>query len=101
MEDLNSPSNPWFKPGIARIICKTKNKVFFCHSMMLISILLDILSSLEAGNFTNSEMQKDYNAYGLDDFSIECLSSGEPCSSYFDRLILIEKFKSEWKGDFY
>lgn len=95
-------TNDWYKPGIARIICKTKNKAFFCHSMILIAVIQEILSSLEAGDFTNSEMQGDYNIYGVNDFSIECLSSGEEsCGSFFNRLALIEKFKSEWKGDFY
>lgn len=95
-------TSDWFRPGIARISCKITNKAFFCHSVNLMSVIQEILSALEAGDFPNSAMQNDYKTYGLDNFCIECLATGEEtCGCYFNRLALIEKFKLEWTGEFY
>lgn len=85
--------------GVVAIRCQKNGKVLFVSSLNLNGLLDRHEFELRLGSHRNKELQKDYNAYGVENFTFEILeqleTKDDPTYDYSNDLTALEELWQE------
>lgn len=94
-EIANEYAHSFRKMGVYQIRGKTNGKVYVGASMDLDGAFNRDRFMLDFGNFSNQELQQDWNELGEADFEFEILEQIKPREEYVDNIADLKPYKDE------